>query len=176
MADQYIKLTAFSADRRRNVTVSGGKTPGRGRSDARHRRFRPRVVFPGRIERRPRRPERVADLLNAETGFFPFEPVGADVSETVMINRAHVVSVRLLERNREPQLDPGYLVATERRVAMLLSTGARIIGAVRVYRPQGRDRLSDYARSSDAFRYVENRDGTFVVNSAHIVELRESLS
>ncbi|PYQ68793.1 MAG: hypothetical protein DMG04_30650 [Acidobacteria bacterium] len=56
MADQYIKLTAFSADRRRNVTVSGGKTPGRGRSDARHRRFRPRVVFPGRIERRPRRP------------------------------------------------------------------------------------------------------------------------
>jgi hypothetical protein len=58
---------------------------------------------------------------------------------------------------------------------MLLSTGARIIGAVRVYRPHGRDRLSDYARSTDAFRYVENRDGTFVVNSAHIVELRETL-
>jgi len=121
-------------------------------------------------------PERVADLLNAETGFFPFVPAGADDSETVMINRAHVVSVRLLERNSEPQLDPGYLVATERRVAMLLSTGARIIGAVRVYRPQGRDRLSDYARSTDTFRYVENRDGTFVVNSAHIVELRETLS
>src|SRR2546430_6130587 len=72
-------------------------------------------------------PERVADLLNAETGFFPFEPAGADVSETVMINRAHVVSVRLPEPNPEPQPHPGYLVATRRRVAMLLSTGARII-------------------------------------------------
>ena len=121
-------------------------------------------------------PERIADLLNAEIGFFPFEPAGADISETVLINRAHVVSVRLLDRGNEPQLDPGYVVATERRVAMLLSTGARISGAVRVYRPEGRDRLSDYARSSDTFRYVENGDGTFVVNSAHIVELRETLS
>ena len=121
-------------------------------------------------------PERVADLLNAEAGFFPFEPAGADVSETVMINRAHVVSVRLLGRNSEPQLDSGYGVAVERRVDMLLSTGARLTGAVRVYRPQGSDRLSDYARSNDAFRYIESRDGTFVVNSAHIVELRETLS
>jgi hypothetical protein len=121
-------------------------------------------------------PERIADLLNAEAGFFPFEPAGARASETVMINRAHVVSVRLLERPSEPQLDSGYVLATERRVAILLSTGVRIIGAVRVYRPHGHDRLSDYARSTDAFCYVENRDGTFVVNSAHIVELRETLS
>ena len=120
-------------------------------------------------------PERVADLLNAENGFFPFAPAGTGVGETVMINRAHVVSVRLLDRNGEPQLDSGYVLATERRVAMLLSTGMRIIGAVRVYRPEGRDRLSDYARSTDAFRYIENGDGTFVVNSAHIVELWETV-
>jgi hypothetical protein len=121
-------------------------------------------------------PERVADLLNAEIGFFPFAPAGSEAAETVLINRAHVVSVRLLERGNEPQLDPGYVVATERHVAILLSTGERIAGAVRVYRPQGRDRLSDYARSPDMFRYVENCDGTFVVNSAHIVELRETAS
>jgi hypothetical protein len=114
-------------------------------------------------------PERVADLLNAEAGFFPFEVP----SETVLINRSHLVLVKLLEHTTEAQLDPGYVVATERHVDMLLSNGERLAGAVRVYRPQGRDRLSDYARSSDIFRYVENPEGTYVVNSGHIVELRE---
>jgi hypothetical protein len=117
-------------------------------------------------------PERVADLLNAEAGFFPFETAGGD-ADTILINRAHVIAVRLLERANEPELDPGYIVATERHVAMLLSNGATLTGSVRVYRPQGRDRLSDYARSSDAFRYLENAEGTFVVNSAHIVNLSE---
>lgn len=118
-------------------------------------------------------PERVADLLNAECGFFPFETSLASESDTVLINRMHVVSVKLLERTTEAQLDPGYIVATERHVAILLSNGARLTGSVRVYRPQGRDRLSDYARSPDVFRYVETAEDTFVVNSAHIVELRE---
>ena len=118
-------------------------------------------------------PERIADLLNAEDGFFPFEPA-RESAGTVLINRAHVVSVRLLEQPHEPQLDPGYLVAPERHVVMLLSNGTTLRGAVRVYRPEGRDRLSDYAQTSEAFRYLESGDGTFVVNCAHIVNLRET--
>ena len=117
-------------------------------------------------------PERVADLLNAESGFFPFETAGGD-ADTILINRAHVIAVRLLERTDDPRLDPGYPLATERHVAMLLSNGTSLVGSVRVYRPQGRDRLSDYARSTETFRYVENDEGTFVVNSAHIVNLSE---
>jgi hypothetical protein len=120
-------------------------------------------------------PERVADLLNAEAGFFPFETDG-DEPDTVLIHRVHVIAVKLLERSNEPQLDPGYHLATERSVAIRLSDGSILTGAVRVYRPQGRDRLSDYARSPETFRYVENAEGTFVVNSAHIVELRETLT
>jgi hypothetical protein len=121
-------------------------------------------------------PERIADLLNAQDGFFPFE-TGRDPAGTVLINRAHVVSVRLLEQPDEPQLDPGYLVAPERQVVMLLTNGATLRGAVRVYRPEGRDRLSDYAQQSfETFRYLESADGTFVVNCAHIVNLRESES
>jgi hypothetical protein len=81
--------------------------------------------------------------------------------------------VTLLEDTIEAQLDPGYAVATEREVRMLLSNGETVEGRVRVYRPTGRDRLSDYARLSDAFRYVETDDATLIVNSAHIVELRE---
>jgi hypothetical protein len=57
---------------------------------------------------------------------------------------------------------------------MLLSTGAVVEGRVRVYRPAGRDRLSDYARLPDMFRYVETPSATIVINTAHIVGLRET--
>jgi hypothetical protein len=119
-------------------------------------------------------PERIADLLNGETGFFPFE-TAHDTDDTVLINRAHVITARLLEPTTEARLDPGYDVATERQVVMLLTNGERLAGSVRVYRPAGHDRLSDYARTpGTTFRYVENESGTVIVNSAHIVELRET--
>ena len=118
-------------------------------------------------------PERIGDLLNAEAGFFPFE-IGPNEADTLLVNRAHVISVRLLDRADEPQHDPGYAVATARRVAMLLTNGTILTGTVRVYRPQGRDRLSDYARSPEIFRYLESTEGTYIVNSAHIVDIAET--
>lgn len=119
-------------------------------------------------------PERVADLLNAEDGFFPFELNGDAGICTVLYNRAQIVVVTLLEDTIEMQLDPGYAVAGERHVKILLSNGHIVGGRVRVYRPAGRDRLSDYARMSEVFRYVETDGGTVIVNSTHIVELRET--
>jgi hypothetical protein len=119
-------------------------------------------------------PERVADLLNAEIGFFPFELSADSRPCTVLYNRTQLVVVTLLENTIEAQLDPGYSVATERRVRMLLSSGTTVHGRVRVHRPPGRDRLSDYARLSETFRYVETDEATLIVNSAHIVELRET--
>jgi hypothetical protein len=118
-------------------------------------------------------PERVADLLNAEAGFFPFDSANGADSGTIVVNRAHVVAVRLLEPVAEARIDPGYEVATERHVVITLANGARLEGSVRVYCPQGHDRLSDWARSSDAFRYLETGETTFIVNTAHIVEVRE---
>jgi hypothetical protein len=118
-------------------------------------------------------PERVADLLNAETGFFPFE-MHANSPYTVLYNRGQIVMVRLLEETIEAELDPGYNVATERDVHMLLSNGETIEGKVRVYRPSGRDRLSDYTRAPESFRYVETAGGLVIVNALHIVELRET--
>jgi hypothetical protein len=58
-------------------------------------------------------------------------------------------------------------------VSILLSTGERVAGAIRVYRPEGRDRLSDWARQADIFRYVEDADRTLIINAAHIVEVIE---
>jgi hypothetical protein len=119
-------------------------------------------------------PERVADLLNAENGFFPFESMSDNGLRTALINRAQVVEIRLLEGEDEVQSDPGYAVATEREVRMLLSIGRMVTGRVRVQLPTGRDRLSDYTRAPQAFRYVETAEGTLIVNSAHIVELQEA--
>ena len=44
---------------------------------------------------------------------------------------------------------------------------------MRVYRPEGRDRLSDWTRQPETFRYVETDDTTVIVNVAHIVEVSE---
>lgn len=115
-------------------------------------------------------PERVGDLLNAETGFIPFElPSG----ETALYNRSQIVLVRLPADTNEARLEPGYEVATRCPVSILLSTGRRILGTVSIFRPIGRDRLSDYARTEHVFRYVELAEHTLIVNTAHIVELRE---
>jgi hypothetical protein len=114
--------------------------------------------------------ERIGDLLNAQTGFFPFE---LRDGTTVLYNRSHVVAVALDAGISEAERDPGYDVATHRNVGMLLSTGMRVKGRVAVYAPQGRDRLSDYARSPEIFRYLVTQKNTLIINAAHIVELTE---
>jgi hypothetical protein len=118
-------------------------------------------------------PERIKDVLNAESGFFPFEVSGAQ-SKTVLLNRDHVVVVTPGSSD-EPFTDPGYEVATQRTVSMLLTNGQRLTGSVRVFRPLGRDRLSDYARgNNERFRYIEAPDATtMIVNTTHVIELTE---
>ena len=115
-------------------------------------------------------PDRIGDLLNEQPGFFPFE---LEDGNTALYNRAHVVQVRLPSDALETQLEPGYEVATRHSVSMLLSTGERVTGTVSVYMPEGHSRLSDYARSEQIFRYVETAEHTLIVNSVHMVELRE---
>jgi hypothetical protein len=110
-------------------------------------------------------------LLNAEPGFFPFALRDPRANRTVLYNRRQVVVVALAEN--EASRVPGYDVATERFVSLLLSNGDRVTGAVRIYRPEGRDRLSDWARHADGFRYVETGDSTLLVNIAHVIELSE---
>jgi hypothetical protein len=116
-------------------------------------------------------PERVGDLLNARKGFFPFQRTDG---QTAQYNRAQVIVVTLGEGIREAEADPGYAVAPRRRVAMLLSNGDRLTGTVPIYRPPGRDRLSDYAQTSEPFRYLVTPERTLLVNASHIVELSET--
>ena len=115
--------------------------------------------------------ERIGDLLNSETGFFPFEVELDGTRATVLYNRVHVIAVRVLDD--EARRDPGYTVATRRVLSILLSNSQRVDGEVRVYRPEGRDRLSDWTRQPEVFRYVEAEDGTYIVNAAHIVAITE---
>jgi hypothetical protein len=107
-------------------------------------------------------PERVGELLNAEPGeFFPFETLDGHGTRTVMYSRHHVVMVALADN--EARRDPGYDVAN----------GDRVIGSIRVYRPEGRDRLSDWARHADGFRYIEIGETTLLINIAHVIEVSE---
>jgi hypothetical protein len=116
-------------------------------------------------------PERVADLLNREAGFFPFE---AATGETSLVNRVHVLKVTLAAPVIEAQLDAGYDVADRLSVRLLLTSGEHLRGTVTVYGPPGRRRLSDYyGHLGAAFRYLEQPDRTLLINSAHIVALSE---
>jgi hypothetical protein len=113
--------------------------------------------------------ERVIELLNSESGFFPFED---QHGQTVLYNRDHVVCVELSDD--EASRDSGYGVATARTVSVLLSNGMHVQGTVRVYRPEGRDRLSDWARHNQRFRYIETARATFIINADHIVSAKEA--
>lgn len=116
-------------------------------------------------------PESVGQLLNADEHFFPFERTGPGAPATSLYNRSHVVVVALSEP--EARSVPGYDVAPARAVSLLLSTGARILGSVRVYQPFGHDRVSDWARDRHRFQYVETNGATLLVNVHHVLEVRE---
>lgn len=116
-------------------------------------------------------PERVLDLLNANEGFVPFGLADNTAMTSVLLQRDHIVTVTL--DDHEARRVPGYTYAISRRVSLRLTTGERLTGDVRVYRPAGRDRLSDWARHGNRFRYVETGATTVIVNVNHIVEARE---
>jgi hypothetical protein len=128
--------------------------------------------FVARSSARISGPERVGELLNSANDFFPFEVHDTQGAQTVLYNRRHVVLVALT--NDEARRDPGYDVATSRFVSVLLSNGHRLVGSVRVYQPEGRDRLSDWARQPGLFRYIETGRLTVLVNVAHVIEIREA--
>jgi len=117
-------------------------------------------------------PERVGELLNTESDFFPFETLHGQGTRTVLYNRKHVIMVGLTQN--EARRDTGYDIATERFVSVLLSNGTRVAGSVRVYRPEGHDRLSDWARHADRFRYIETGETALLVNIAHVIEVGEA--
>ncbi len=130
-------------------------------------------LFVSRVAATHDGPERTKELLNSESGFFPFElRDGLDV-RTALYNRDHVLVVTL-EDGEEPRRDPAYDVATARDVSVLMSNGVRFDGRVRVYCPQGHDRLSDFAREHEQFRYLEAPDATRIINMRHVVELMET--
>ena len=115
--------------------------------------------------------ERVKDVLNSSSAFFPFEVSGASARHTGLFNRDQVIVVTL--STDEAQGEAAYEVATRHLVEMLMSNGARLSGLVRVYCPRGHDRLSDYTRADEMFRYLETPGSLLVVNFRHVLELSE---
>ena len=115
--------------------------------------------------------ERINDLLNSDPGFFPFEMHRDAAPRTVLYNRSHVIAVQVF--TDEARREPGYSVARRRLVSVLLSDGRRVDGTVRVYRAEGHDRLSDWTRQPETFRYIEGDEATLILNADHIVAVTE---
>ena len=59
-------------------------------------------------------PESVRDLLNSETGFFPFDACRFEETTTILYNRDHLVFIELKDKG-EPCRDPGYDVRRKDR-------------------------------------------------------------
>ena len=89
----------------------------------------------------------------------------------MLVNRRHVMMVALADN--EASRDPGYDVARRQPASVLMSSGRRVVGAVRAHKPEGGDRLSDWGRQPEDFRYVEAADATQIVNMMHVVEASE---
>ena len=117
-------------------------------------------------------PERVGELLNAGAGVLSLRAARSACEPDGPVQPPSRWSWSRWPRTRRRRV-PGYDVATERFVSVLLSNGDRVAGAVRVYRPEGRDRLSDWARNADIFRYIETGETTLLVNIAHVIEVSE---
>ena len=74
-----------------------------------------RMLFPVGSKPSHVGPDRIGDLLNEQSGFFPFQLESGD---TTLYNRAHIVQVRSPPDVREQQIEPGYEVATRHLVSM----------------------------------------------------------
>jgi hypothetical protein len=116
-------------------------------------------------------PERVGELLHEHEGFLPFELQTQTGPRIVLINPDHILIIELAED--EARSDPGYVVARRQAVSVLLTSGQRISGEVRVHRPEGQDRLSDWSRQPGRFRYIETTGRALLLNASHIVEVSE---
>jgi hypothetical protein len=117
-------------------------------------------------------PERIGELLNGADGLFPFEVHGGGAPRTVLLNRAQILTVSLADN--EAREAPGYDVATPYLVTVGLVRGPQLMGTIRVYGPDGHNRLSDWARDSARFRYVEGDRGTLLVNMNHVIDVSEA--
>jgi hypothetical protein len=116
-------------------------------------------------------PERVKDILNGQNAFFPFEVNDGVGAYTGIFNREQIIVVSLA--TDEAHGEAAYDVATRRSVEMLLSNSTRLTGMVRVYCRRGSDRLSDYTRAEEMFRYLETPDALLLVNFRYVLQLSE---
>jgi hypothetical protein len=117
--------------------------------------------------------EDVRAALNTPERFFPFHAKsdGGAPAQVHLLNRRHVVLVRLGDPAGESTLAGSTGITPRKFATLLLSNGESVSGVFRVAMPSGRTRISDYANSEERFCYLEGPEGVFIVNLDETVDI-----
>jgi hypothetical protein len=115
--------------------------------------------------------ELVIDLLNSQPGFVPFEIDDETGTAVRLYNPQHILFVKLARHDIDPESEPAYEAASHKAALVVFADGTRVEGTVYVFRPAGRDRLSDYTRSGEQYRYLRTSDALLIVNFAQVAEI-----
>jgi hypothetical protein len=132
-------------------------------------------IFLAQDPRHPGFTDRLISVLNDEREFLPFE-VGVDQgARSLVLNKDHIVRVRVLEPDPDEKSSsfsdhaPGEASRTE--AILHLSDGTQVSGCVMVDTPLASSRLVDKLNNGLRFVPVVRDDGIDLVQRTHVLTL-----
>lgn len=115
--------------------------------------------------------ERVKDLLNAPEAMIPF--FNPEKSETVLLNKAHILMIELADPDRASDSDSEIDFADRRGLVVSLTGGIKVRGQVLINMPPEKDRTLDFLNRGERFFYLNSRDGLRIANLEHVIQVEE---
>lgn len=132
-------------------------------------------IFLAQDPRHPGKTDQLIGALNDAREFLPFE-VGDDRgARSLVLNKEHIVRVRVLQPDAEAMAEPFPGAAesqeTNGETILHLSDGTQVAGRVAVDTPQAASRLVDKLNSGQRFIPVVRDDGIDLVQRIHVLTL-----
>jgi len=132
-------------------------------------------IFLAQDPRHPGQTDQLIGALNDERDFLPFE-VGDDRgARSLVLNKEHIVRVRVLQPQPEEMpvsyTDPDSVQEPHRETILHLSDGTQVAGRVVVDTPQAASRLVDKLNNGERFIPVVRDDGVDLVQRTHVLTL-----
>jgi hypothetical protein len=112
--------------------------------------------------------ERIIDMLNDATSFFPFELEGT--SAIRIINKENIISVGATE-----DLPAEEGLGKKETITVVLSNGRNISGELIIDQPEYKSRVLDFFNSGERrFFRLFTESETYYINISHVIEVAPS--